>query len=560
MANQNKELQLSEENFDFDELEKALEQELDAKTLDLELATKDREKIGNPESLAETVGNVVWEQFINQIGRGAGEEFIKQNKGLELDLSNDAHIQTTEKFAKGIFPSHNKEIYEKRYKDWQANFQEDENHNIKMHSTRMGIEEATLAKGARKPFDKDRPKGSIERKTQMDHTVSAAEIIRDPAANAHLTREEQIAFANSEANLNEMPSSWNQSKGDKSMTDWLDNPNSKGQKPTETLDGLSDEKAQELREKNTVARTEYDRVKAKGEMRSVIDGRISQIKEGAKAVLFGLLASLLKNIMVKLLIWFKTGKRKLKEFLISIKNAIKEFFYNLRHNFKETLKTSSETFITTIVTEVSDKIKKFWLFLKQGFKSLKEAVDYIMAPENKNKPFDILVLEVGKILVAGLSVAGAIALNEVIENALLSVPFFALQIPLLGTVASIISTFFSAIVMGIIGALAIRLIDKFIANKQKELANKKIIEAGNHVLNVQSKQIELAKQRTAYAKEKARTTINNRHTKAGEFMKETITDVKNIGEQIAGNKRERQTNTTVEDDLQAIYNLLNKQN
>ena len=560
MANQNKELQLSEENFDFDELEKALEQELDAKTLDLELATKDREKIGNPESLAETVGNVVWEQFINQIGRGAGEEFIKQNKGLELDLSNDAHIQTTEKFAKGIFPSHNKEIYEKRYKDWQANFQEDENHNIKMHSTRMGIEEATLAKGARKPFDKDRPKGSIERKTQMDHTVSAAEIIRDPAANAHLTREEQIAFANSEANLNEMPSSWNQSKGDKSMTDWLDNPNSKGQKPTETLDGLSDEKAQELREKNTVARTEYDRVKAKGEMRSVIDGRISQIKEGAKAVLFGLLASLLKNIMVKLLIWFKSGKRKLKEFLISIKNAIKEFFYNLRHNFKETLKTSSETFITTIVTEVSDKIKKFWLFLKQGFKSLKEAVDYIMAPENKNKPFDILVLEVGKILVAGLSVAGAIALNEVIENALLSVPFFALQIPLLGTVASIISTFFSAIVMGIIGALAIRLIDKFIANKQKELANKKIIEAGNHVLNVQSKQIELAKQRTAYAKEKARTTINNRHTKAAEFMKETITDVKNIGEQIAGNKRERQTNTTVEDDLQAIYNLLNKQN
>lgn len=560
MANQNKELQLSEENFDFNELEKALEQELDAKTLDLELATKDREKIGNPESLAETVGNVVWEQFINQIGRGAGEEFIKQNKGLELDLSNDAHIQTTEKFAKGIFPSHNKEIYEKRYKDWQANFQEDENHNIKMHSTRMGIEEATLAKGARKPFDKDRPKGSIERKTQMDHTVSAAEIIRDPAANAHLTREEQIAFANSEANLNEMPSSWNQSKGDKSMTDWLDNPNSKGQKPTETLDGLSDEKAQELREKNTVARTEYDRVKAKGEMRSVIDGRISQIKEGAKAVLFGLLASLLKNIMVKLLIWFKTGKRKLKEFLISIKNAIKEFFYNLRHNFKETLKTSSETFITTIVTEVSDKIKKFWLFLKQGFKSLKEAVDYIMAPENKNKPFDILVLEVGKILVAGLSVAGAIALNEVIENALLSVPFFALQIPLLGTVASIISTFFSAIVMGIIGALAIRLIDKFIANKQKELANKKIIEAGNHVLNVQSKQIELAKQRTAYAKEKARTTINNRHTKAAEFMKETINDVKNIGEQIAGNKRERQTNTTVEDDLQAIYNLLNKQN
>ena len=539
MANQNKELQLSEENFDFDELEKALEQELDAKTLDLELAVKDREKIGNPISLAETVGNVVWEQFINQVGITAGEEFVRQNKGLKLDLSNDAHIQTTENFAKGVFPSHNKEIYDKRYKDWQVNFQKDENNNIKTHSTRMGTQEATLAKGSRKPFDKDRPKGSIERKTQMDHTVSAAEIIRDPAANAHLTREEQIAFANSEVNLNEMPYS-------------------KGQKPTETLDGLSEEKAQELREKNTMARAEYKKVKEKGELRSVISGRISQVKEGVKAVIFGLLTSLLKNILTKLVVLFKSGKRKFKEFILGIKDAVYEFFYNLRHNFKETLKTSSETFITTITTAISDKIKKFWMFLKQGFKSLKEAFDYIVAPENKNKPFDILVLDVGKILVAGLSVAGAIALNELIENALLTVPFFALQIPLLGTLASIISVFLSAVVSGIIGALAMRLIDKLIAGRQKELADKRVIEAGNQVLAIQSAQIEVAKQRVADTREKARTAINARHAEAAEFMKDAITDVKNIGEQISRNKQEKQKSNEVENDLQAIYDLLNK--
>ncbi|WP_456105059.1 cation diffusion facilitator family transporter [Phascolarctobacterium succinatutens] len=558
MANQNKELQLSEENFDFDELEKALEQELDAKTLDLELATKDREKIGNPESLAETVGNVVWEQFINQVGVVAGEDFIRENRGLKLDLSNDAHIQTTENFAKGVFPSHNKEIYEKRYKDWQVNFQKDENNNIQTHSTRMGTQEATLAKGSRKPFDKDRPKGSIERKTQMDHTVSAAEIIRDPAANAHLTREEQIAFANSEVNLNEMPSSWNQSKGDKSMTDWLDNPNSKGQKPTETLDGLSEEKAQELREKNTMARAEYKKVKEKGELRSVISGRISQVKEGVKAVIFGLLASLLKNILTKLVILFKSGKRKFKEFIFGIKDAVCEFFYNLRHNFKETLKTSSETFITTITTAISDKIKKFWMFLKQGFKSLKEAFDYIMAPENKNKPFDILVLEVGKILVAGLSVAGAIALNELIENALLTVPFFALQIPLLGTLASIISVFLSAVVSGIIGALAMRLIDKLIAGRQKELADQRVIEAGNQVLAIQSAKIEVAKQRVADTREKARTAINARHAEAGEFMKKTITDINNRDAEIFNNEQDRQTTEEIEDNLRLLDELSNQ--
>ena len=130
MANQNKELQLSEERFDFDELEKALEQELDAKTLDLELATKDREKIGNPISLAEATGNVAWEQFMNLVGPYVGEDFVKENRGLTLDLRDDAHIQTAENFAKGIFPSRNKEIYKKRYEDWQANFQKDENNNM----------------------------------------------------------------------------------------------------------------------------------------------------------------------------------------------------------------------------------------------------------------------------------------------------------------------------------------------------------------------------------------------------------------------------------------------
>ena len=38
----------------------------------------------------ETVMNVVWEQFLNQIAVTAGEDFIRENRGLTLDLSNDA--------------------------------------------------------------------------------------------------------------------------------------------------------------------------------------------------------------------------------------------------------------------------------------------------------------------------------------------------------------------------------------------------------------------------------------------------------------------------------------
>jgi len=221
-------------SFDFDELEKELENQLKIELSELEFLKEEQEKIGNPDNLGKVIQDVVWEQFINQVGIVAGEDFIEENGGMTLDLRNEAHIQTTENFANGKIATHNTKIdFQERYDNWQSNFKKDENGNIIYHTTRNGKEEATLVKGARKPFDKDRPTGSIENKTDMDHTLPASKIIRDPAANAHLEQEEQINFANSDKNLYEMDSSLNRSKGDKTTSEWLDNPNSKAQKPKE---------------------------------------------------------------------------------------------------------------------------------------------------------------------------------------------------------------------------------------------------------------------------------------------------------------------------------------
>ena len=198
-------INFEDENFDLDTLEECLEAELEEQFSDLDILQEEREHINNPNHLGETVMNVVWEQFLNQVAATAGEDFIKENGGLTLDLRTEAHIQTTENFAEGKIATHNTKIdYQQRYDEWQSNFVRDENGNVVTHTTRSGKKEATLVKGARKPFDDGRPSGSAEKHTDMDHTISAAEIIRDPAANAHMTKEEQIAFANSEANLNEI--------------------------------------------------------------------------------------------------------------------------------------------------------------------------------------------------------------------------------------------------------------------------------------------------------------------------------------------------------------------
>lgn len=511
-------IQTEDENFDFEELESKLEEELQSHLEELKVLQDDYEKIEDPNSIGKVVGTVVWEQFINQIGTVAGEDFIKENRGLNLDLRPSAHIQTSENFADGKLAIHNTKIdYKQRYDDWQKNFQHDENGNVIMHTTRTGKQEATLVNGARIPFDKDRPSGSVENGTDMDHTVSAGEIIRDPAANAHLTKEEQIGFANSETNLNEMDAGQNRSKGDKTMSEWLDNPNSKGQKPSEIFD-ISEEQEQKYREKDKEARDEYEKRKKEGEQRSIETGKQSQKEEafriGGKAlqaILMGLLAALVKNVIRGLIAWFRSAEKSLKTFLNSLKQSIIDFFSNL----KKHLKTAGKTFLNTIMTAIWGPIvrtiNKAIIFLKQGYKSFKEAIRYLKDPQNRKKPFSIKLLQVGKIITAGLVAGGAILLGEAIEKGLMNIPGFAFPIPMLGSLASLLGIFFGALISGIIGALALRELDKAIANKQKKDNEAKQIEAGNKIIGTQVNIIKVGIIETAVAKTQTATNISERH-------------------------------------------------
>ena len=124
---------------------------------------KEKETIGSPDRLGDVIKDVIWEQFINQIAVTAGEDFIKENNGLTLDLHKDAHM----------------------------------------------------------------------------------------------TRDEQVAFANSDKNLNLMDSSANRSKGDSSMSEWL-NSERDGKKPDDRFEGVDKKK---LLDKDKEARDEYDKKK-----------------------------------------------------------------------------------------------------------------------------------------------------------------------------------------------------------------------------------------------------------------------------------------------------------
>jgi len=517
-----------EDSFDFDELENKLSNELDFQLSDLDVLKNEREKIGNMDNLGNVIMGAVWEQFTNQIAAKSGEDFIKENQGLTLDLKKEAHIQTTENFEKGKVAKHNTKIdYQQRYDDYQARFQKYDNGEIKTKiDRRIGKDQKVLNKDARDDFDKGRDKGSAS--VHKDHTVPTAEINRDPEANAHLIRDEQVAFANSEKNLNDLDSSANQSKGDSSMNEWLDSEHHDGKRPAERYN-INEE---ELREKDRIAREEYEKKKQEGIQKSIETGKQSRKEEAfritgkaLRTAVMLMFTEFIKEVIGKLIKWLKSAQKNLNTLIDHIKEAISSFISKLKTHLKNVGNSLLTTIFTAIYGPVVATIKKVWILLKQGWKSIKDAISYLKNPDNKDKPIGISLLETGKIVMAGLSAVSAILLGEAIEKSLVTIPFLVVEIPLLGSLANLIGLFVGGLTAGIIGAIAINLIDKAIEKKQITHNVGRQIEKGNEILNTQSQLIGLNSEKLANTKIKAFDSITERHEKAKIEMNQSLNSI-----------------------------------
>ena len=508
---------LDENSLYLDELENELQEQLDFEISDFEFLKKEKDKIGSPEALGETIKGVIWDQFMNQVSNIAGEEFIKENGGMTLDLRDETHIQTAENFENGKIAKHNTEInYQERFDEWQSSFQKNEDGTIKTNRTGKKI----LTKETREYYDEGREKGS--KTIHKDHTVSVAEITRDSGAATHMTKEDKKNFANSEKNLNDLDASANMSKGDKKMDEWLDSERN-GKKPAERFN--INEK--ELRENDKIAREEYEKKKAEGKQKSVEAGKKSQKAEafriGGKALksaIMTLLVTLLKNIIGKLVKWFRTAKRSFSTLVEHIKEAFTSFLDGIKSHLVNSAMGVFNTVAMSIFNPISRILKNAWTILKQGWKSLKEAFNYIKNPKNRKKPIGILLLEIGKIIIMGISAVGAIALGEVIEVALSGIPFLAIEIPLLGSLANIIGIFMGASISGIIGAIGINLIQKSIEKKLKNETLTKQIDKGNEVLITQYKIQKVTEKKLIYTKIRTASNIKNRHEEFLNYIEE----------------------------------------
>lgn len=515
MENKNEILEITNNELEYGnlmDLQSSLQVELNDILDELSSIEDDREKLKNNQYLEEAIQDIIWDQIQNQLAVQIGEEFIKDNNGQKLDLRKEAHIQTAENFEKGNFATHNRDVnYQERYDKWQDNFT----------TNKKG--ERVLKKDARKFFDKGRDMGSAA--VHKDHTVSIKEQLNDIEMATFFSKEQVKEFANSSKNLHDLDAPANKSKNDKTMTEFL-NSERNGLKPEERFN--IDRK--QLEKDDQEAREELKNRKAENENIAIQSGKKSRRKEALKvtgkalkAAVLQLLTEFLREIVKKFISWLGEKEKNFGNFIAKVKEAISNFISNLSHHVLGVGQSMVTMLATSIIGPVVGSFMQVWTFIQQGWRSLTEAIDYLKNPENKNKSTSVKMLEIGKIIVAGVTAAGAIVLSSANGATLLSIfPPLGVEIPLLGSLSGLIGTFMGATVAGIVGAFVLKLIDQMIVDKQiDELTNKKIDKYNNKLI-VQDQMNAVGMALVQVDKMKSLSQMGDRHQQAAEIMRDEL--------------------------------------
>lgn len=503
--------------FDFDEKEQELEEELEKVFSDFEMLKEDREKIGNPDALGKVVLEEVWKQFGNQIGLDMTAETLIQKYDRE-------HPETYEEVGKKVMQD---EKYKTQNKEMKKKQQEG-NLFDEYTGKKMGQDD----------------------KANLDHTVSRKEIFENQRRKqANIATED---LANKKENLNATNESLNKSKGKKTIEEMaktrkereeeLRKQNERANKKidesnmSDTEKRLAKEKNNKrlqdkldadddlMKQKDKTARKTINKEIAKGVVKET--GKKAG-KDALKAMTVQALFELLKEIMNAMVRFLKSEAKSFKIFLDEMKVGIHRFISKISTFIRTGVSTAVGTVVSEIFGPIVSLFSKLSSLIKQGFRSLGDAVAYLKDKNNRNKSFSVKVAEVGKIIIGGLTAMGALFGGELVEKALLlGFPILeTIKIPLLGSLASVIGLFFASMISGVVGAIILNFIDKFIVEKTQAEADKEIIERGNEILNLQEEQKAIKKAKFEDGKITAMSNMAKNHADLHAYMKEAHDEI-----------------------------------
>lgn len=509
-------INFDDEDLSIEDLEANLEAELETQLSDLSLLEDEKEKIGNPDNLGKVIMDEVWTQFGNQIG---------------LDMTNETLIQ-----------AYNREHPEEYNKAIADAIMQDEKYKEANKAMKQQHQDGTLTDGytGKTMEATDKP--------NLDHVVPRKELYDN-------VRRKQAGIdtkdlANKEENLVPTNESLNKSKKEKSNKQYVEEREQREEMLKKKADAAH-EKIEKSNKSEVEKRLEHekvdkrlqDKLDADDKMMMDADAKARKAinkdiavgvakqtarkagKDALKVMAVSALFDLLKSIMNGLVRFFKEKHKTFKLFLTEMKESIKRFISHI----SSFVRTGASSVIGTVLSEIFGPVvsmfKKLASFIKQGASSLVEAVHYLTAKENKDKPLSIKIAQVGKIVTAGLTAAGAIIGGELIEKALLQIPVMTVEIPLLGSLANITGMFLASLLCGVVGAIVINRIDQYIAKQQQNDNLDSQIDKKIEILQTQGKLIDVKARKLEDTKEQAALSMMERREQAKNIISDAMTTI-----------------------------------
>lgn len=499
------------QSLNYDELEELLEQQFEMEFSNLESLQTEFKEIGSPDKLSEVILDEIWNQFGNQIGLDmTSDTLLKQ-----YNDNKEKPKEYTKVIGKSI-------LEDKRFKDAKNNMKD------KLRS-------GTL---------KDEYTGKtlkINEKVNLDHVVPRKQIFENPWRKIADINTEDLA--NKSENFAATNESLNKSKGAKSNSEYIKNRElrekelrNQVQRANEKIDkkNISDAEKRNLKAENEkrlndkLAADSKKMLKAEKTAKKAINKDIAKKasvrmankagKDAVKAMFVAALFGMLKEIMNALVRFFKSKKRSFDAFLDEMKNALYSFFGKIR----DFIKVGIDSFVGSIVGEIigafAQKLKKLPNLIKQLFGSIRESISYLSNPENQTHSTAIKIAHISKIITSGLVAVGALFLGEYFEKYLLPLPGMGFEIKFLGTIANILGMFLASLLTGILGAIMINRLDRFISRKLIEENQKKQADKKNELLRIQDIQIFVAEENVAVKRNDIFSKMAKNHQKLRELL------------------------------------------
>ncbi|MBZ9688497.1 hypothetical protein G9F72_019390 [Clostridium estertheticum] len=339
----------------------------------------------------------------------------------------------------------------------------------------------------------------------IEHIISASDISKDPAVS--LSRADGSQIANDDSNLCYINGQLNCSINADSPSKYLDrmkslkNPEARQNmlnylnNKTEPLSPRNQKDKKLLEQKNAIVENEENVRKLEENARKAIEKKVNteyysskefvsnvgktSAKEGLKMAFKQSIGIMLREFSLAVFaeiedIFSKRKDIKINnEFIQDLKQRLERIANRVMLKWKDVVAGFGSgaisglfsNLITVIVNVFFTTSKRVVRMIREGFYSLLKALKMLFIhPENMS--IEEVAHEVSKLIASGLIITGGIAIEEVLQKSLMS-------IPIIGMFSDIIATVVLGIVTGLSMALVVYLIDKIDlfkvnANKRQE--------------------------------------------------------------------------------------------